>query len=72
MRFAIAIVITIAVGASLFATPAAAKPVTTQLPCWMIRSLVAQVGGEALAEQVALARGYTPAQIAATKKRCKI
>lgn len=54
-------------------SPAAAKqPIAAQLPCWMIRSLIAQVGGEALAEQVALSRGYTPAQITATKKRCHI
>lgn len=68
MRFAI----TIAVGASLLATPAAAKPVAAHLPCWAIRSLVSQVGGPALAEQVAASRGYTSAQIAATRKRCKI
>lgn len=52
--------------------PATAKPIATKFPCWMIKKLVTQVGGEALAEQVALARGYSVAQIAETKRRCKI
>lgn len=64
-----ALALMIAIGAQ---SPVAAKPVAAHLPCWVIKSLVSQVGGPALAEQVAASRGYTPAQIAATRKRCKI
>ena len=56
-------------------TPATAKNktvVATHLPCWMIKQAIAQVGGVKLAEQVAIARGYTEAQIAETRRRCQI
>ena len=47
----------------------ASSPHHSHVPCWIVRSYIA-IYGDSTARTMALARGYTEAEIAAVRARC--